>query len=64
MNDVTLTLSQVERVMNSIYWVLAPYLEEEHGVRERPHLVELADCYNELYAHLPSIDCNYEIIYY
>jgi hypothetical protein len=64
MHDVTLTLSQVERVMNSIYWVLAPYMEEENGVRERPYLVELADCYNELYAQLPSNDCNYEIIYY
>ena len=64
MNDVTLSLSQVERVMNSIYWVLAPYLEEEHGVSERPWLVELAECYNELLAQQPSTDCNYEIIYY
>ena len=50
--------------MNSIYWVLAPYLEEEHGVSERPWLVELAECYNELLAQLPSTDCIYEIIYY
>ena len=64
MNDVTLSLSQVERLLNPIYWVLAPYMEEENGVRDRPYLVELAECYNELLAHLPTTDCNYEIIYY
>ena len=64
MNDVTLSLLQVERLLNSIYWVLAPYMEEENGISERPYLVELADCYNELYAQLPSAEFNYEIINY
>lgn len=64
MNDVTLSLLQVERLLNSIYWVLAPYLDEKNGIRERAWLVELADCYNELYAQLPSAEFNYEIIYY
>jgi hypothetical protein len=64
MNEVTLSLAQAERLMNSIYWVLAPYMDEEKGIQQRPWLVELADCYNELYAQLPSADFNYEIIYY
>lgn len=64
MNEVTLSLSQVERLMNSIYWVLAPYMDEVNGIQERPWLVELADCYNELYAQHPHAEFNYEIIYY
>ena len=64
MNDVTLSLSQVERLMDSINWVLAPYMEEENGIRQRPWLVELADCYNDLYTQLPYSEFNYELIYY
>jgi hypothetical protein len=64
MNEVTLSLSQAERLMNSIYWVLSPYMDEKNGISERPWLVELADCYNELYALLPSAELTYEIIYY
>lgn len=63
MSDITISQQQIERLLNSIYWALSPYMDD-NSIAEHPWLVELADCYNELYSQLPSNDCNYEIIYY
>lgn len=63
MHDITLSQQQTERLLNSIYWTLSPYMDD-NSIKEHPYLVELADCYNELYAQLPNAEFNYEIIYY
>jgi len=38
--------------MDAILWVLNPYTDEPN-LYNYPHLAELAECYNELYAKLP-----------
>lgn len=63
MNDISLNQQQIERLLNSIYWTLSPYMDD-NSIAEHPWLVELADCYNELYALLPAAELTYEIIYY
>jgi len=64
MRDVILSLPQAERLMDAIHWVLSPYMDEKDGIKERPQLVELADCYNELYTQVPFCEFTREIIIY
>ena len=63
MIKVTLGYLQVERLMDSMLWVLAPYMEN-NSIKDYPWLIELADCYNELYQQIPSVENYYEFISY
>ena len=63
MFEIKLSFHQAERLMDAMHWVLAPYLEE-NTVKEYPWLVELAECYNELYLQIPSVENTYEFISY
>ena len=63
MLEIKLSFHQVERLMDSMLWVLAPYMEE-NTIKDHPWLVELADCYNELYNQIPSVENTYEFISY
>jgi len=63
MFEIKLSFLQVERLMDSILWVLAPYMEN-NSIKDHPWLVELADCYNELYNQIPSVENTYELISY
>lgn len=38
----------IERTLNTMLWVLEPYLEE--SILDQPHLLELAESYNEIAA--------------
>lgn len=59
MDAVELTMEEYQRLMEAILWVLGPYLEE-NSVSEHPHLLELGECYNELYRKQPkSQEYNY-----
>jgi hypothetical protein len=63
MNEISISLTQAERLMDSILWVLAPYLDD-NSVADRPWLAELADNYNELYKLIPNAEYNYEPVIY
>jgi hypothetical protein len=53
MGTIDLTLDEYQRLMDAILWVLGPYLDE-HTVNEHPHLLELGECYKELYCKMPK----------
>ena len=55
MKVIELPIEQYQRLMDSILWILGPFLEED-GFEDHPHLVELAECYNELYHKIPLED--------
>lgn len=63
MIEIKLSFLQTERLMDSMLWVLAPYMEE-NSIKDHPWLVELAECYNELYQLMPSVENTYELISY
>lgn len=63
MNDISISSSQLERLLYSILWVLAPYMDD-NSIEERPWLVELAENYNELYKLIPNAENNYQPIIY
>ena len=52
MNSIELSETEYIRLMDAILWVLGPYTDEPN-LFDHPHLAELAECYNELYAKLP-----------
>lgn len=53
METIELTLDEYQRLMDSILWVLGPYLDE-NAISEHPHLLELGECYRELYCKMPK----------
>lgn len=61
--EIKLSFLQVTHLMNSIQWVLAPYMDD-NTIKDHPWLVELTDCYNELYHLIPSVENTYEPIIY
>ena len=61
--EIKLGFLQVQRLMDAILWTLAPYMDD-NSVKDHPWLVELAECYNELYHQIPSVENTYEFIYY
>jgi len=63
MIEIKLNFLQVERLMNAIHWTIAPHLDE-NSILDYPWLIELADCYNELYQQIPSSENTYEPIIY
>jgi hypothetical protein len=63
MNEIKLSTVQVQRLMDAILWNLAPYMDD-NTIQDHPWLVELADCYNELYRQIPSVENSYEFISY
>ena len=63
MFEIKLSFLQVQKLMDSMLWVLAPYIEED-SIKDHPWLVELAECYNELYSQIPSVENTYEFISY
>ena len=63
MNEIKLSSLQVQRLMDAILWTLAPYMDED-SIKDHPWLVELAECYNELYQQIPSVENTYEFISY
>ena len=63
MIEIKLSFLQTARLMDSMLWVLAPYMEE-NSIKDHPWLVELAECYNELYNLIPSVENTYELISY
>ena len=63
MNEIKLSSEQVQRLMDAILWTLAPYMDED-SIKDHPWLVELAECYNELYHQIPSVENTYEFISY
>jgi hypothetical protein len=46
-------MEEYQRLMDSILWVLGPYLEE-NSLSNHPPLLELGECYNELYRKIPK----------
>ncbi|MDD2304163.1 MAG: hypothetical protein PHP53_05685 [Prolixibacteraceae bacterium] len=65
MDLVELSMEEYQRLMDAILWVLGPYLDE-NGISEHPHLLELGECYNELYRKMPKMqEHNYpELIFF
>jgi hypothetical protein len=63
MFEIKLNYLQVQRLMDSIHWTVAPYLDD-NSIKDHPWLVELVDCYNELYQLIPSVENFYEPIKY
>ena len=63
MFEIKLNFLQVQKLMDSMLWVLAPYMDE-NSIKDHPWLVELAECYNELYYQIPSVENTYEFIFY
>ncbi len=55
MKVIELPTDQYQRLMDAILWILGPFLEED-GFEDHPHLVELAECYNQLYHKIPLED--------
>ena len=53
MNTIEQTIEEYQRLMDSILWILGPFLDDDQIV-EHPHLFELAECYNELYHKMPK----------
>jgi hypothetical protein len=53
MTELFLDIQLTDRVLNSMLFCLAPYLDE-HTVAESPWLLELAESYNEIVAKLPT----------
>jgi hypothetical protein len=53
MDAVELSMEEYQRLMDAILWVLGPYLDE-NSVSDHPHLLELGECYNELYNKMPK----------
>jgi hypothetical protein len=49
--------------MDAILWTLAPYMDD-NSIKDHPWLVELAECYNELYKQIPSVENRYYVISY
>ena len=54
MDAVELTIPEYQRLMDSLLWVLGPYLESDDPLSEHPHLFELGECYKELYHKMPK----------
>jgi hypothetical protein len=52
MKTIELTEAEYIRLMDAILWVLGPYTDEP-DLADHPHLAELAECYNDLYAKMP-----------
>lgn len=64
MNFICITLDEYTRLMDSILWILGPYLESEDPLSEHPHLFELAQSYSELLRRLPqTIEHNYPVLH-
>jgi hypothetical protein len=65
MDAVELTLPEYQRLMDAILWVLGPYLDDNE-ILEHPHLLELSECYNDLYHKMPKTqEHNYpELIFF
>jgi hypothetical protein len=53
MPELFLDIQLTDRLLNSMLFCLAPYLDE-HTVAESPWLLELAESYNEIVATLPA----------
>jgi hypothetical protein len=51
MKAIELTEDEYIRLMDAILWVLGPYTDEP-DLSDHPHLAELAECYNDLYAKM------------
>jgi len=51
----------IERALNAMLWVLEPYLEE--SILDHPHLLELAQSYNEIAAIATDLcDSTFELV--
>jgi len=58
--NIILNTEETSRLLNAIYWCLSPYLDnDDDGIQERPWLLELAECYNNIISKLPD-SCLYE----
>ena len=63
MFEIKLTYLQVQRLMDAIHWTIGPYLDND-SIQDCPWLIELAECYNQLYNQIPSEENTYEPIIY
>ncbi len=50
--------------MDSMLWVLNPYMDDS-SINQHPHLIELAQCYNDLYYNARGyVEIDYEPVSY
>ncbi len=63
MFELKLTYLQTQRLMDAIHWTVAPYLDDD-SIQDKPWLIELAECYNQLYNQIPSEENTNEPIIY
>ena len=63
MFEIKLSFLQTQRLMDAISWTVAPYLDD-NSIQDCPWLIELAECYNQLYNQIPSEENFYQPIIY